>query len=71
MFVKVCGPDQHAYVIEIDAEELTPRIAIRAADMSVGVAAHCDVEADDETGYCQYRVTGCGASRRARRRKQS
>lgn len=44
-------------------DELTPKSAIAAANIAFGPAAHCDV-CDEKR---QYRVTGQGDKRRARK----
>jgi hypothetical protein len=48
-------------------DKLTPRSAIAAANIGFGQASHCDVSARIDGGFKQYRVTGTGDKRRARK----
>lgn len=68
MIVNVRANDRQSVQVEIKAyQHLTPKSAIAAANVAFGSASHCDVSAIIDGEFKQYRVTGLGSKRRARR----
>jgi len=53
--------------VQFRYNSLTPKSAIAAANIAFGEFSHCDVSARVSGQFKQYRVTGRGRSRRARR----
>lgn len=68
MKVNVKANNQQETQVTISAyDKLTPTSAIAAADIAFGTTSHCDISARIDGEFKQYRVTGYGENRRARR----
>lgn len=68
MKVNVRANNGQSVRVDISAfTELTPESAIAAANIAFGAASHCDVSKREGGKLKQYRVTGFGPRRRARR----